>query len=545
MERYIAIVCFLLLIEVCKADTTGPNYSGTGGVSGAGTAWSNTANAVGSTADNYASVSLSGNGETSEYLELTNFGFSIPDGQDIDGITVEIRYRQSGTKIEDNTVQLIVGGIISGNNNGADNALPGSATIGSYGGTTDTWGLSLTEAGVEASNFGVAIRFDKQGGGGAETGEIDWVRVTVTSSTSSSASGADSDREVTAGGTDNSWSPLTNQVATSNNSYEQVTLSKGDNSQYLILDNFGLSVPGTHQIDGIEVTIERNSSGNRTSDYLIYLVDETGIIRTSGTNQADLGTDWPTTDGSATYGSSSDLWGEAAGFWTPAKLNDADFGVAIAVLYENSGPAGSRTASIDFVSISITSSSPPLPVELLEFKGEMYDDGILLEWVTAAEINNDHFKVEHSIDGINFEVIGIVEGNGNSVERHFYSQIHHFPSSGNNYFRLKQVDFDGQYNYSKVIAIRVNVETISFNSIVIPNPISGNFFTIRARLYSDSEPFGILIFDINGRIVSERNYQPLQKQVEIEYDLELQDGIHFIHLYQGEFGHTDKLVVIR
>jgi hypothetical protein len=97
-----------------------------------------------------------------------------------------------------------------------------------------------------------------------------------------------------------------------------------------------------------------------------------------------------------------------------------------------------------------------LPVELLEFTGEAQADNInLLQWTTATEINNDYFTLERSEDAINFETVATIGGAGNSsVIRHY----HFFDAIGKNapatyYYRLKQTDFDGKFEYFNIVAI--------------------------------------------------------------------------------------------
>ena len=94
-----------------------------------------------------------------------------------------------------------------------------------------------------------------------------------------------------------------------------------------------------------------------------------------------------------------------------------------------------------------------LPVELKEFKIRKENENIILNWITATEINNDGFEVQRSVDGINFTKIGWVEGRGNSSFDTYY-QYRDVELLDINvvYYRLKQIDFDGQYEYSKIVS---------------------------------------------------------------------------------------------
>ncbi len=92
-----------------------------------------------------------------------------------------------------------------------------------------------------------------------------------------------------------------------------------------------------------------------------------------------------------------------------------------------------------------------LPIQLLNFDAYRQNDkSVLLNWATAAEINNDYFTIERSADGINFFLIAVIRGAGNSNDIIQYSTIDEFPVSGWNYYRLKQTDYDGKFEYSQV-----------------------------------------------------------------------------------------------
>ena len=92
-----------------------------------------------------------------------------------------------------------------------------------------------------------------------------------------------------------------------------------------------------------------------------------------------------------------------------------------------------------------------LPVELTFFTGKLEEHNIVLKWQTATETNNDKFEIEVSQDGQNFEKIGEVSGKGTTLEIQDYQSIIEGLNQGIHYFRLKQIDFDGQFSYSRII----------------------------------------------------------------------------------------------
>lgn len=104
-----------------------------------------------------------------------------------------------------------------------------------------------------------------------------------------------------------------------------------------------------------------------------------------------------------------------------------------------------------FTIASVTGSL--LPVDLISFTGKNEKGEVILNWVTASELNNDRFEVEHSQDGKEFLRIGELSGKGTTNNKNKYQFVHSNPSSASNYYRLKQIDYDGKYEYSQVISV--------------------------------------------------------------------------------------------
>ena len=115
---------------------------------------------------------------------------------------------------------------------------------------------------------------------------------------------------------------------------------------------------------------------------------------------------------------------------------------------------GNNNWAINFNGTTASMLCSALPIELLYFVGERTTCGEnVLLWETATETNNDKFIVEHSLDAINFTVIGEKQGSGNSMTNKKYSLTDANPSPELNYYRLKQVDFNGEFNYSSITSI--------------------------------------------------------------------------------------------
>jgi len=136
----------------------------------------------------------------------------------------------------------------------------------------------------------------------------------------------------------------------------------------------------------------------------------------------------------------------------------------------------------------------PLPVELISFNINRAESRVYLSWVTASEINNDYFEIQSSIDGTIWKVEKIVIGSGNSTSIIYYSDVVY---SDGVYFKLKQVDFDGKYEYSKILVTSKNKRTTPIVSL------NQNNVLIQ---YSSKKQSTVSIFDIQGRSIYTNSY---------------------------------------
>lgn len=98
-------------------------------------------------------------------------------------------------------------------------------------------------------------------------------------------------------------------------------------------------------------------------------------------------------------------------------------------------------------------SNAPLPVEFLSFKALNTVDGISLDWETTQEINNSGFEIQTSSDLNNWEALGFVAGKGGVTEVNSYNFLHTSPKKGQNYYRLKQIDINGAFDFSELVSV--------------------------------------------------------------------------------------------
>ncbi|MCX2741408.1 T9SS type A sorting domain-containing protein [Pontibacter anaerobius] len=156
----------------------------------------------------------------------------------------------------------------------------------------------------------------------------------------------------------------------------------------------------------------------------------------------------------------------------------------------------------------------PLPVELSRFEGKAAQSGVSLEWETASEQNNSHFEVERSTDGKAFEHLGKVAGNGNSSVALSYKYFDKHPFPGLNYYRLKQVDFDGRYEYSKVVAVTA-AEAKPLQVQMLPNPCLNGDCQLNITSTAPGQQVRVQLQDLTGRVVFEQTMREDDEQLQL------------------------------
>ena len=162
------------------------------------------------------------------------------------------------------------------------------------------------------------------------------------------------------------------------------------------------------------------------------------------------------------------------------------------------GNTGNNSAVIS----TYTTAGGPLPIRLLTFNGVKDESKVQLQWQTSSEQNSKLFDVEFSDNSSQWVSIGTVSAAGTSNSNRNYGLVHNSPVDGVNYYRLKQVDVNGVFTYSNVVAINFTIKGVKVSS-VFPNPFVSQ---LRIKVSSDrSEVVRIQLSDNSGRILKIQN----------------------------------------
>lgn len=185
----------------------------------------------------------------------------------------------------------------------------------------------------------------------------------------------------------------------------------------------------------------------------------------------------------------------------------------------------------------------PTPVELLGFSVACKVGFVELNWQTATEINNDYFLIEKSLDAVNFSAIGTVAGFGNSNNVNSYVFQDFESNSGVVYYRFKQVDFNGDFTYSNIVAANNCAETTFDVGSVFFNDLS-NELVINYNS-PKTEKVQVVVYDALGKLVvnSDLSFYQNQNQKRIQFNTSLSGSIYFVNIITEAVVESHKVVV--
>ena len=206
----------------------------------------------------------------------------------------------------------------------------------------------------------------------------------------------------------------------------------------------------------------------------------------------------------------------------------------------------SAEGNVDF---SVDNSFCILPVELVYFVGEEENCDIRLNWATQTEENASHFEIQKSIDGEIFEKISEIAAFGNTSNVRYYEFVDENVNTSENYYRLKQIDNDGVFEYSEVVHITVDCFEQGISEVnLYPNPIKNNdFINVTFNSVIDKEDLQVKVFDVLGRPVSIQIISVKSGRNAIEMNVgDLPSGNYFINIKDVSYkGITKPFIIIR
>ena len=214
------------------------------------------------------------------------------------------------------------------------------------------------------------------------------------------------------------------------------------------------------------------------------------------------------------------------------------------------------TSALTVKAPSVNSFSPfifgavgnnPLPVKLISFKAKAIGRVINLTWVTASEINNDYFDIERSNDGLHFIKIGQIKGNGTTSNTSSYGYNDVLELEENTmiyYYRLKQVDYSGDYEYSMIRWVNIGLAFQPIIETVKPNPFN-DILTV-TYAYSEKGKATLEVVNLEGLLVFRKEASSVKGYNQFQVNTEsLSKGVYYIRInvngVDSKYGKVVKL----
>lgn len=180
----------------------------------------------------------------------------------------------------------------------------------------------------------------------------------------------------------------------------------------------------------------------------------------------------------------------------------------------------------------------PLPITLSFFKlREVSEEGITLEWGTSTELNFDHFNLQRSVNGKDFETIAEVQGNGTTKESHSYNFTDKMALSGTSYYRLQSVDFDGYTETFNVISVKYESGK---SATLYPNPITDSNLNIRFNFIPSSGVY-VSVVDLSGAEVVRGEIKA--GEMNFILPISVNPGMYVVRLNSLEINKVIKVIV--
>ena len=186
-----------------------------------------------------------------------------------------------------------------------------------------------------------------------------------------------------------------------------------------------------------------------------------------------------------------------------------------------------------------------LPITLISFEVENYKEKqVEVKWVSAAEVNNQFYTIESSIDGIKFKTVANVDGAGISNDIISYSYIDKTPLVGLSYYRLKQTDTDGEFSYSSIQSIFTkSVENLKLT--LMPNPISnGQEVKLKIDFPEGVNKALMSVFNSQGKILFQEHLS-LENGFHFYNPSGLSPGVYFIRIQVNNRKAITKRLLVR
>lgn len=229
-----------------------------------------------------------------------------------------------------------------------------------------------------------------------------------------------------------------------------------------------------------------------------------------------------------------------------ANVNSTLSGVtSVRILHSVAGGFSGDPVAAQIGLDNITAASQPIPVELTSFTAQSQDKTVILNWVTATELNNSGFEIQRKVVEGDFATVGFVKGEGTTTHQKEYSYVDKNLTEGKYFYRLKQLDFSGVSEYSNTIEVDIR----SLDDFTLeqnyPNPFNPTT-TIGYALQEKSNIKLTLMNAIGEKIAILVNEEQDKGYHKVELNgKDLSSGVYFYHIKAENFSQIKKMILMR
>lgn len=246
------------------------------------------------------------------------------------------------------------------------------------------------------------------------------------------------------------------------------------------------------------------------------------------------------TAGGFNSGASPVIGSTSWSFVTDGNADDLSFNVLEALVttcYSRCARVVGCTSFYGEASTTVQPCSVILPVDLTQFDGKADGCNIHLSWSSSSEENFSHYELERSIDGRTFKLAESINSSGSQGGGNYFFNDNEADLS--NYYRLKMIDFDDTYEYSKIIQVEADCEIIK-NIAVFPNPVGDDFINVKVDANQEGEEL-ITLVDVTGQEIFKKNLMLKEGINSFQLDVsELPGRIYFIKAGQRTLSRFAK-----
>jgi hypothetical protein len=175
------------------------------------------------------------------------------------------------------------------------------------------------------------------------------------------------------------------------------------------------------------------------------------------------------------------------------------------------------------------------------FTKKNFAEKALLNWTTTGETNNDHFDIQRSGSNTDFATVGTVKGNGTTSQSHDYTFTDDFPVDGNNFYRLREVDKNGNFLYSPVVPVKFNFEKITF----YPNPAHYKIYIHNNENFSKKKNLNVRLLDYSGKVLYNKQFQSNGVNIfTVNIPQNISNGIYVLTVTNAEGNKQGDMIYI-